>query len=68
MTDREKVEKLLAVCRAYGDALDMAFAALVTATTQPMEPFVPSQSPMWPAMANGKRVVEEVDAAISRVA
>lgn len=61
----EMVLKLLAACKAYHDALDMAFAMLIEVTRgAEAVPFFPSKSPMWPAMAGGQQVVRQVEAAL----
>lgn len=65
MNDREKIAALIAACRAYHNALDMAFAELIEATRGvTKKPFMPSKSPSWPAMIEGKRVVDEIEAAL----
>ena len=67
MTEAEMIDKLVAACRAYHHALDTTFAMLIMATRndhgQPQEPFFPSKSPMWPAIVEGKKVVDEIEAA-----
>lgn len=62
----ETVRKLIAACEAYHQALDLAFAILVQSTRGvEMEPFMPSQSRMWPAMVDGKAAVAEAHAALA---
>lgn len=66
MSDAEMIQKLLAACKAYHDALDLSFALLIGATALGAEPFMPSQSPMWPTMVAGHSVVVEIEAELSR--
>jgi hypothetical protein len=64
----ELVASLLKACEAYHAALDMAFAALIAATHYPgqvTQPFMPSQSPMWPAVVNGKAAIDAAKAALA---
>jgi hypothetical protein len=62
MNESETIDKLVAACKAYHAALDSAFAMLINVTRGVKhEPFFPSKSPMWPAMVEGKRLVEEIE-------
>jgi len=58
------VDELIAACEGYRQALDQAFAMLISCSGPrgwPMkEQFLPSQSAMWPAAVEGTRVLEEV--------
>lgn len=63
------IDRLIGACRAYHDALDMAFAMLIITTgdhPQRMPQFFPSESGMWPAAVEGKRIVDEIEAARKR--
>ena len=65
MTEREQIEKLIATCRAYHSALDMAFAMLIEVTRGvPTERFFPSKSPMWPTIVAGKAIVDKIEATL----
>lgn len=68
MTDAEKIEKLVAQCLTYHDALDMAFVLLIAAVPfqPPHKAFFPSQSPMWPVMVAGKTLVDTIEAETHR--
>lgn len=67
MTDTEMIEELLAACKAYHAALDLALAKLIEVSHgRAIAPFMPSQSPMWPALVNGHRVMVEAEAALNR--
>ena len=67
MSDAEMIDQLLAACRAYHDALDRAFAALIEATRgKPTEPFFPTKSPMWPAMVAGHDIMLKIEAELAR--
>lgn len=67
MTDAEIIDKLLAACGAYHDALDQAFAMLIEVTRgAPAEPFMPSKSPLWPTIAAGHETMLLVRAELER--
>lgn len=68
MIDAQKIEKLVAQCRTYHDALDQAFVLLIHAVPfqPPHKAFWPSQSPMWPAMLAGKTLVDTIEAEAHR--
>lgn len=57
MTDAEVIEKLLAACKAYHQALDMAFVTLISKDRE----FFPTKSPMWPAVVSGKALMDEIE-------
>jgi hypothetical protein len=64
MTDADKIERLVAQCKAYHSALDSAFAMLAT-VTRPREgeeitPFFPSKSPMWSTMVSGHALMRQL--------
>src|SRR5258706_13861351 len=60
--ESETFYKLVAACKAYHAALDNAFAMLINVTRGvKYEPFFPSRSPMWPAMVEGKQLVDEIE-------
>ena len=62
MNESETIDKLVAACKAYHAALDNAFAMLINVTRGvKYEPFFPSRSPMWPAMVEGKQLVDEIE-------
>jgi hypothetical protein len=61
------IQKLLAACEAYHDALDQAFAMLIGSSysNPKMEEFFPSRSAMWPAMRDGHAVLHAVKAELN---
>lgn len=65
MTDHEKIETLLALCRTYEEAIDSAFVMLIHATRGvKLTPFMPSKSTIWPVLVAGQRLRDEIEASL----
>jgi hypothetical protein len=66
----EMIARLLERCRGYHEALDGAMAVLATWSRPtegmpPIEPFFPSKSPFWPAIEQGHKAMQEIEAQLA---